>query len=151
MGVKVGSPLPQNGACKHFKKSLRWLRFPCCGKAFPCPICHDNSECPAAGIGMQAKHMLCGKCAAEQPYANKPCIRCEFGLGMGKRRSHWEGGLGLRDTSTLSKKDSRKHKGGSALKTTSKKSQRVGQAAKKKTEAAKAAKAVKHAALKKKR
>jgi hypothetical protein len=34
-GPKIveGTELPNLGACDHFKKSLRWLRFPCCGKA----------------------------------------------------------------------------------------------------------------------
>ena len=31
-----GNPLPDLGACKHFKKSLRWLRFSCCGKVYLC-------------------------------------------------------------------------------------------------------------------
>ena len=25
-GIKEGQPLPDNGACKHYKKSFRWLR-----------------------------------------------------------------------------------------------------------------------------
>jgi hypothetical protein len=39
--IVEGQPLPANGGCQHFKKSLRWLRFKCCGRAFPCPICHE--------------------------------------------------------------------------------------------------------------
>jgi hypothetical protein len=37
-----GTPLPDNGACKHYRHSYRWLRFPCCGKCGrPCPWpCH---------------------------------------------------------------------------------------------------------------
>jgi len=31
-GIVRGKPLPENGACKHYKKSMRWLRFPCCGR-----------------------------------------------------------------------------------------------------------------------
>jgi hypothetical protein len=30
IGIKVGTPLPDQGACKHYKRSLRWFRFPCC-------------------------------------------------------------------------------------------------------------------------
>jgi len=25
-GIKEGQPLPDNGACKHYKKSHRWMR-----------------------------------------------------------------------------------------------------------------------------
>ena len=42
MGVRPGQPLPENGTCKHYSKSYRWLRFPCCGRAFPCDTCHDE-------------------------------------------------------------------------------------------------------------
>lgn len=38
---KQGESLPKNGACSHYKHSYRFFRFPCCGKAFPCDICHD--------------------------------------------------------------------------------------------------------------
>jgi hypothetical protein len=31
-----GSPLPDNGACKHYRHSYRWLRFPCCGELGLC-------------------------------------------------------------------------------------------------------------------
>jgi hypothetical protein len=30
--LKLGTPLPNKGACKHYKRSYRWMRFPCCGK-----------------------------------------------------------------------------------------------------------------------
>jgi len=42
--IKPGQPLPDYGTCKHYKKSFRWFRFPCCGKAYPCDICHDDAE-----------------------------------------------------------------------------------------------------------
>lgn len=29
----IGEPLLDNGTCKHYKKSFRWFRFPCCGKS----------------------------------------------------------------------------------------------------------------------
>jgi hypothetical protein len=32
--ITEGQNLPDLGKCKHFKKSRRWLRFSCCGKAF---------------------------------------------------------------------------------------------------------------------
>ena len=40
LGICVGKPLPNKGTCKHFKYSYRWLRFPCCGRAYPCATCH---------------------------------------------------------------------------------------------------------------
>ncbi len=30
--LQPGMPLPNKGACKHYRHSYRWLRFPCCGK-----------------------------------------------------------------------------------------------------------------------
>lgn len=32
LSIVKGEPLPDMGTCKHYKKSFRWLRFPCCGK-----------------------------------------------------------------------------------------------------------------------
>lgn len=52
-GIFSGSALPNFGqsffglrlnligSCKHYKKSHRWLRFPCCHKVYPCNQCHD--------------------------------------------------------------------------------------------------------------
>ena len=40
----VGQPLPDNGTCKHYKRSYRWLRFPCCGKPYPCDVCHEDAK-----------------------------------------------------------------------------------------------------------
>jgi hypothetical protein len=36
-----GQPLPLLGACAHYRHSHRWLRFPCCGRRFPCDLCHE--------------------------------------------------------------------------------------------------------------
>ena len=44
----TGTPLANKGACKHFKKSYRYFRFPCCGRAFACPVCHELSGCEFA-------------------------------------------------------------------------------------------------------
>ena len=52
MGLVIGRPLPNKGACKHFSFSYRWLRFPCCGRAHPCAACHAASDCPAAELGL---------------------------------------------------------------------------------------------------
>ncbi|KAI8321899.1 hypothetical protein GQ54DRAFT_297683, partial [Martensiomyces pterosporus] len=63
LGVVSGQPLPDHGACKHYGKSNRWLRFPCCGKAYPCDTCHDEKEDHSHEY---AQVMLCGHCAKEQ-------------------------------------------------------------------------------------
>ena len=77
MGLIIGKPLPQKGACRHYKHSYRWLRFPCCGRAYPCAVCHEESDCPAASLGVWASRMLCGKCSREMPYADTtPCAHC---------------------------------------------------------------------------
>ena len=44
----------------------RWLRFGCCGKAYPCPICHEISQCEGAIDGVMATRMICGQCSKEQ-------------------------------------------------------------------------------------
>jgi len=135
MGLVIGKPLPQKGACKHYGHSYRWLRYPCCGRAHPCAVCHDASDCPAATMGVWANRMLCGKCSREMPYSDTPCAHC--GNTFTKPGGNtWQGGGGCRDQQRLSTKDSRKHKGVSATgvkKTASAKSQRVGAAGKKAT------------------
>ena len=135
LGIIVGKPLPNKGACKHYKHSYRWLRFPCCGRAHPCAACHEASDCPAAALGVWANRMICGKCSREAAYSDKPCEHCgnTFTRPGG---AHWQGGAGCRDQQRLSTSDSRKYKGSSASgvkKTTSQKSQRVGAAGKRAT------------------
>lgn len=64
--IQKGKPLPDRGSCKHYKRSFRhvparwpqafppashwcarsWLRFPCCGKAYPCDVCHEDKSDP---------------------------------------------------------------------------------------------------------
>lgn len=138
-GLQIGTPLPNKGACKHFKKSYRYFRFPCCGRAFACPVCHELSGCEFANgtYSVRATHEICGKCSSEQKIEgdSQVCSACKF--NMGKRRGRtahfWSGGT--RDNTLLSKKDCRKKKGGgSSLKTTSKKSLRVGLKGKKERE-----------------
>jgi len=141
LGLVIGKPLPNKGACKHYGHSYRWLRFPCCGRAHPCAVCHEESDCPAADQGVWANRMLCGKCSREMPYSDSPCTFCgnTFTKPGG---AHWQGGAGCRDQQRLSTKDGRKHKGASTTgvkKTTSHKAQRVGVAGKRTTMAKKTA------------
>ena len=143
LGISVGKPLPNKGACSHFKHSYRWLRFPCCGRAHPCAMCHAASDCPAADLGAWANRMLCGKCSKEMPYSDKPCDSCGNTF-HGPGGAHWQGGEGCRDQRRLDSKDSRKHKGASVdgvKKSTSTKNHRVGALGKANTAAKKASNA----------
>ncbi|XP_076344195.1 uncharacterized protein LOC143244060 isoform X1 [Tachypleus tridentatus] len=107
--IQDGKPLPENGTCKHYKKSFRWLRFPCCGKAYPCDLCHDEKE---MDHDMElATRMICGFCAKEQAYtSDKPCKRC-FLYMTKKRSAYWEGGKGCRDKIHMSRDDKKKYSG----------------------------------------
>ncbi|PFH32495.1 CHY zinc finger protein [Besnoitia besnoiti] len=104
--LKIGTPLPDNGTCKHYKKSFRWLRFPCCGKAFPCDLCHDSS---ADHDHVWATRMICGFCSKEQAFGNRPCD-CGHALTKDGSTSHWEGGKGCRDAVRMNRNDSKKYK-----------------------------------------
>ncbi|KAK7492539.1 hypothetical protein BaRGS_00016205 [Batillaria attramentaria] len=118
--IQEGKPLPNFGTCKHYKKSYRWLRFPCCGKCYPCDICHDSKEDHEMKF---ANRMICGFCCKEQMYAaEKPCKGCDLNLTK-VRTQHWEGGQGCRDKIAMSKNDKQKHRNMS--KTVSKHSQKV--------------------------
>ncbi|XP_040895308.1 uncharacterized protein si:dkey-24l11.2 isoform X2 [Toxotes jaculatrix] len=105
--VQKGKPLPEKGTCKHYKQSHRWLRFPCCGRAYPCDACHDEDQDHPMEL---ATRMICGYCAKEQPYSNgKPCISCGSMMTRGTRTSHWEGGLGCRSKVKMSRNDRQKY------------------------------------------
>merc|ERR1719226_254984 len=137
--IKLGSQLPQMGACKHFKKSYKWYRFACCGRAFPCPECHVESGCPAAALGAHASRMICGKCSMEQSYSpGRACEKCGFAM-QARGSAHWDDGSGTRNLAVMSAKDAKKFKGGlrqsnSKAKTSSAKADRVGAKAKAKRE-----------------
>ncbi|KAM9352364.1 uncharacterized protein ABDE67_007223 [Symphorus nematophorus] len=105
--VQKGKPLPEKGSCKHYKQSHRWLRFPCCGRAYPCDVCHDEDQDHPMEL---ATRMICGHCAKEQPYSNgKPCVSCGMMMTRGTRTSHWEGGLGCRNKVKMSRNDRQKY------------------------------------------
>ncbi|KAJ2744698.1 hypothetical protein GGI20_002753 [Coemansia sp. BCRC 34301] len=114
LGVVSGQPLPDHGACKHFRKSTRWLRFPCCGKTFPCVTCHDDKEDHEHEY---AQIMLCGHCSKEQRISKMEqsglCVGC--GAQVIKRldgnHAFWQGGTGVRDRTRMSRKDPRKFQG----------------------------------------
>eukprot|EP01102_Stenamoeba_stenopodia_P008131 TRINITY_DN2312_c0_g1_i5.p1 TRINITY_DN2312_c0_g1~~TRINITY_DN2312_c0_g1_i5.p1 ORF type:complete len:679 (-),score=170.17 TRINITY_DN2312_c0_g1_i5:73-2109(-) len=122
-GIVVGKPLPKKGACKHYKHSHRWLRFPCCGRAFPCDICHDEQMTDGHEVKW-ASRMICGYCAKEQSCATS-CSACKEELTGQANSVFWEGGKGCRNKTFMSNKDPHKYKN-SNLKTKSKKAERVG-------------------------
>ncbi|KAJ3127629.1 hypothetical protein HK100_009655 [Physocladia obscura] len=123
-GIVYGQPLPQNGACNHYRKSYRWFRFPCCGKVFPCDLCHEANK--SDGHDMQwATRMVCGYCSREQVYSQQASCLCGRELTRRFKGGFWEGGNGTRSRTLMSKKDTRKKKG--LGKKGSQKSTRVGQ------------------------
>ncbi|RCN49295.1 hypothetical protein ANCCAN_04545 [Ancylostoma caninum] len=102
-----GQPLPELGTCKHYKKSYRWFRFPCCGRAFPCDICHEESVGGEHEMKF-ANRMICGHCSKEQSYtAGKPCVSCNSSVTR-SRSQFWEGGKGCRDQTMMSRNDAHK-------------------------------------------
>ncbi|KAL6479199.1 hypothetical protein MHYP_G00126320 [Metynnis hypsauchen] len=105
--VQAGKPLPSKGACRHYKQSHRWLRFPCCGRVYPCDLCHDEDQDHLMEL---ATRMICGFCAKEQPYNNgKPCEMCGSMMTRSTCTSHWEGGLGCRNKVKMSRNDRQKY------------------------------------------
>jgi len=106
-GIRVGQPLPHQGACKHFMKSYRWLRFPCCGRAFPCDKCHDEQSDHLYEWG---NRMLCGYCSFEQLEAKDRCANCGRGVTR-PRTAFWEGGEGCRNRTLMSRSDHHKYTG----------------------------------------
>ncbi|KAJ2077988.1 hypothetical protein H4R24_004782 [Coemansia sp. RSA 988] len=114
LGVVPGQPLPDHGSCKHFRRSQRWLRFPCCGKTYPCINCHDDKEDHPHEY---AQSMLCGHCAKEQSVARAEksglCIGCGAQVIRKVDGNHafWQGGTGVRDQTRMSRKEGRKYQG----------------------------------------
>ncbi|KAF7534301.1 hypothetical protein G7Z17_g13385 [Cylindrodendrum hubeiense] len=107
LGLHAGEPLPNKGACQHYRKSYRWFRFSCCSRVHPCDKCHDDGE---DHVNEWANRMICGWCSREQNYAVEACGFCGRSVIGRKGKGFWEGGRGTRDQRTMSRKDPRKHK-----------------------------------------
>ncbi|ANQ07483.1 Uncharacterized protein PCOAH_00016070 [Plasmodium coatneyi] len=103
--IKVNNIEVKDGACKHFKKSHRLFKFPCCNKIFPCPTCHDLNSNHECGI---AKRVICGFCFRE--FDDDDVCVCQRDKKTKKGGNFWEGGKGCRNAITLSKNDSKKYK-----------------------------------------
>ncbi|KAK0709462.1 hypothetical protein B0T26DRAFT_406950 [Lasiosphaeria miniovina] len=117
LGLHVGEPLPNRGACQHYKRSFRWFRFSCCSKVYPCDKCHDDGE-DGSHVIEWANRMICGFCSREQNYRVDSCAFCGRSV-IGKRgNGYWEGGKGTRNQVLMRRGDKRKHRriGGSANK-----------------------------------
>ncbi|KUI53099.1 hypothetical protein VP1G_00336 [Cytospora mali] len=107
LGLQAGEPLPDRGACKHYRKSYRWFRFSCCQKVYACDKCHDEGE---SHLNEWANRMICGYCSREQNYAVTSCNFCGRSVVGRRGRGFWEGGKGTRDKKLMSRKDPRKYK-----------------------------------------
>lgn len=107
LGLHAGEPLPNRGACAHYRKSYRWFRFSCCNKVYACDRCHEEAE---DHPNEWANRMVCGWCSREQNYAVDECKFCGRGVIGKKGRGFWEGGKGTRDQRMMSRKDPRKYK-----------------------------------------
>lgn len=112
--LKIGEALPKGGTCEHYRLSKRWFRFPCCGKAYPCDICHNDASDHESD---RASRMICGICSKEQAFSDG-CVHCRHEFGRATT-SHWEGGRGMRNKQKMSRNDRKKYTG--KAKTTSKK------------------------------
>lgn len=108
--TKIGEPLPELGTCSHYRKSHRWFRFPCCGRAYPCDECHDADPASKGHTVEWASRQICGYCSREFSTAQKYCICGESPAAGTKHTAHWEGGKGTRDQSTMSRKDRKKYR-----------------------------------------
>jgi uncharacterized CHY-type Zn-finger protein len=121
--LHLGEPLPDTGTCSHYHHSHRWLRFPCCGRRYPCDVCHE--QLTDGHLMKLATRMVCGFCSLEQSLGNK-CCSCGKKLTTsgsqpeGRNTRYWEGGKGQRNKKRLSRKDAHKYRNSKA-KTVSKK------------------------------
>lgn len=107
LGLHAGTPLPDRGACAHYRKSYRWFRFGCCGRVHPCDRCHDAAE---GHENEWAPRMVCGWCSREQRYSPESCAFCGRSVIGRKGSGYWEGGKGTRDKTLMRRGDRRKYK-----------------------------------------
>lgn len=107
LGLHAGTPLPDRGACAHYRKSYRWFRFGCCGRVHPCDRCHDAAE---GHENEWAPRMICGWCSREQRYDPESCAFCGRSVIGRKGSGYWEGGKGTRDKTLMRRGDKRKYK-----------------------------------------
>ncbi|KAK3949004.1 hypothetical protein QBC32DRAFT_45078 [Pseudoneurospora amorphoporcata] len=107
LGLHAGEPLPEKGACAHYKRSYRWFRFSCCNKVYPCDKCHQASE---DHVDEWANRMICGWCSREQNYRVENCAFCGRSVVRKRTGGFWEGGKGTRDKVLMRRGDRRKYR-----------------------------------------
>ncbi|KAF6263125.1 hypothetical protein COO60DRAFT_1458231 [Scenedesmus sp. NREL 46B-D3] len=112
--LQEGSPLPHNGACKHYRHSYRWLRFPCWGSATHATSVMRRRQQTGTMQPLDKACRHCGKRLASS--AAQP---------TGRNTQFWEGGKGCRDVKRLDRRDAHKYRNSKA-KTKSAKAKRVG-------------------------
>jgi len=105
---KLGEALPKNGTCSHYRKSFRWFRFPCCGRSFPCDICHDEVSDHESSL---ANIQICGFCSKSFPVSKTDCINCKSSTTNTSSTFFWEGGKGCRSRRMLNNNDAKKFGG----------------------------------------
>ncbi|EAA21260.1 putative zinc finger protein [Plasmodium yoelii yoelii] len=103
--VKINNIEVKDGACKHYKKSHKLFKFPCCNKIFPCPTCHNLNSNHEYVL---ARRVICGYCYRE--FDDDDVCICQKDKKPKKGGNFWEGGKGCRNAITLSKNDSKKYK-----------------------------------------
>jgi hypothetical protein len=137
-GKHTGQPLPDYGICRHYRRSFRWFRFPCCRRVYACDVCHDllagtqteaqsrassSKEVAVAGLS-SGKHrhelalfQICGFCSTEAAVNREArCHACgtslvKPGSAPGTLGSgFWEGGSGTRDQRLMNRHDKRKYR-----------------------------------------
>ncbi|KAK3402290.1 hypothetical protein B0T20DRAFT_347117 [Sordaria brevicollis] len=107
LGLHAGDPLPDRGACSHYKRSYRWFRFSCCNKVYPCDKCHQAAE---DHVDEWANRMICGWCSREQNYRVENCAFCGRSVVRKRTGGFWEGGKGTRDKVLMRRGDRRKYR-----------------------------------------
>jgi hypothetical protein len=108
VGLVIGQPLPDEGTCKHYSRSRRWFMFPCCQRAFPCDICHDENTADGHQSKLATKQ-YCGLCSRQISIQLKQCV-CGNSFDSAAKH-YWEGGKGARSKHQLSKNDKHKYAG----------------------------------------
>ncbi|CAD2090448.1 zinc finger protein, putative [Plasmodium vinckei lentum] len=103
--VKINNIEVKDGACKHYKKSHKLFKFPCCNKIFPCPTCHNLNSNHEYVL---ARRVICGYCYRE--FDDDDVCICQKDKKTKKGGNFWEGGKGCRNAITLSRNDSKKYK-----------------------------------------
>ncbi|XP_022791368.1 uncharacterized protein LOC111330727 [Stylophora pistillata] len=69
----------QQWLCEHYQRLCR-VKFPCCGRFFPCHRCHNNSGCPNDNSkAREACYVECSICSHQQEINQDAhtCVRCK--------------------------------------------------------------------------